>query len=74
MKLSEYARRCEPGTLVRMFFESPSGRGTLLLPVEDAIRPNQSHRYFPPGNATAADMGWPVPYWYGEEVTGWEPV
>ncbi len=68
MTFQQYASQ-NPKALVRVWFKSDQGAGTLTMSAEDALNPCLSGRYFPPDGMNAADLGWPVPYWYAEEVT-----
>lgn len=72
MTLREYSE-IAPLARVRVNFKNAHGTGVLVCTLAHALNPNQSNRYFPPkkGNAymTPAELGWPVPWWYQEEVT-----
>jgi hypothetical protein len=71
MTLQRFAEQ-NPNRLVTLYFENDFGKGQLTLPAQDAINPNASMRYFPEDGKSASDMGWAVPYWYAEEVIGWD--
>lgn len=72
MTLREYSK-IDPNQRVRIDFQNEKGTGSLVCTVAYAYAPNQSNRFFPPMKdneyMTPAELGWPVPYWYAEEVT-----
>jgi len=64
-----------PTTRVRLHFVSQKDTtqtGSLDCTAEHAMNPNRSQRFFPPIGTTAAELGWPVPYWYAEECKHFE--
>jgi len=67
----ETAARKYPKMRVRLSFKNGKGQvGTLETTAEQAFMPNRSMRYFPPDGETPDSLGWPVPYWYAEEIVG----
>jgi len=75
MTLGQYAATTPTGR-VRLEFRNDQGQtGTLITTAANAANPNRSGRYFPPGPGyAAAALGWPVPYWYANELVGWAPI
>jgi hypothetical protein len=70
LSLREFAKRF-PKARVRLYFQNANGCGELILPVEKALTPNASGRYFPPEGVSAATLRWPVPFWFGNECVAW---
>lgn len=65
--------KSKPDALVLLSFKNDQGTGSLVTTAAHAVAPNQSGRFFPPGDLTPADLGWPQPYWFGSEVVAWKP-
>lgn len=64
-------RAIDPNAKVRVHFRNETGAtGSLVCGAAHAIQPCASMRFFPPPGMTASDLGWPVPYWYANEVAG----
>ncbi len=77
MTMLEVIASKNPGRPVRLHFRSIEGGakfGTLDLTAREAVEANanRSGRFFPPAGKSAADLGWPVPYWYADECEGVE--
>lgn len=68
-----YLAKHYPGRQVRLRFRSPDGQeGALTCTADHALNPCASSRYFPPQGETPESLGWPVPYWYAEEIVAIE--
>lgn len=72
MNLGTLAKR-QPDAKVRLVFRNETGQtGQMVTTAAKAADPNASMRFFPPQGETMQSLGWPVPYWYAEEIAGIE--
>ena len=59
----------KPFAPVMVRFRNEEGQeGTLVGDAAFVLEPCASMRYFPHDRKAPADYGWPVPYWYAEEI------